>query len=81
MQHLRDFSKLIVDHSQVAVGTFDGVHRGHAALLSQMVQAAHAQGQSAVVITFWPHPVVVLKRIKGPVALTMPDERADLLGA
>jgi len=81
MQHLRDFSKQIVDRSQVAVGTFDGVHRGHTALLSQMVQAAHAQGQSAVVVSFWPHPVVVLKRIKGPVALTMPDERADLLGA
>jgi riboflavin kinase/FMN adenylyltransferase len=40
----------------VAIGSFDGVHRGHRLVL----ETARAAGQEATVVTFWPHPRLVL---------------------
>jgi len=40
----------------LAIGNFDGVHRGHRALLEQVVSAARARGLPAAVMTFEPHP-------------------------
>jgi len=47
-------------HSVVTIGNFDGVHRGHAALLSRVAERARATDADAVVVTFEPHPVAVL---------------------
>ena len=44
----------------VAIGVFDGVHRGHQHVISQMVRRAKELGGKSVVITFFPHPVRVL---------------------
>ena len=61
--------------SVCTVGTFDGVHLGHQALLRAMVDDAHTRGVPAAVVTFYPHPRVVLGR--APAAyLTLPDEKA-----
>ena len=40
----------------LAIGNFDGVHRGHRALLERVVDAARARGLPAAVMTFEPHP-------------------------
>jgi riboflavin kinase/FMN adenylyltransferase len=40
----------------LTIGNFDGVHRGHAALLARVVEAARARGLVAAVMTFEPHP-------------------------
>lgn len=40
----------------IAVGNFDGVHRGHQALLEEVVEAARARGLMPAVLTFEPHP-------------------------
>ncbi|HEX3054409.1 MAG TPA: riboflavin biosynthesis protein RibF, partial [Aggregatilineaceae bacterium] len=64
----------------VAVGMFDGVHRGHQFLLRRLVQAAHEQGWIPTVLTFFPHPDVVLGRASGRYYLTTPEQRATLLG-
>ena len=64
----------------LTIGSFDGVHRGHQAILSQLTAGAHAEGAPAVVITFHPHPSRVLRNRQGPFYLTDPDERAALLG-
>ena len=40
----------------VAIGNFDGVHRGHQALLHEVVEAAHARLLCPAVLTFEPHP-------------------------
>ncbi|GAB4468555.1 MAG: bifunctional riboflavin kinase/FAD synthetase [Burkholderiaceae bacterium] len=40
----------------LTIGNFDGVHRGHAALLARVVEAARARGLAAAVMTFEPHP-------------------------
>lgn len=47
--------------SSVALGIFDGVHRGHARLLQRCVALARAAGRRAVALTFAPHPAEVLR--------------------
>src|SRR5512142_434357 len=67
--------------SFITIGNFDGVHRGHQALLAEMSAAAHAAGCQAGVLTFDPHPLAVL-RPQVPLAfLTSMAERVALLSA
>jgi riboflavin kinase/FMN adenylyltransferase len=63
----------------LTIGAFDGVHRGHQAVIGSLVKGAHASGCSAVVVTFSPHPAEVLKDITAPYYLTTPEEREDLI--
>jgi riboflavin kinase/FMN adenylyltransferase len=80
MQQFTSLQSLHLKNAWVTIGSFDGVHRGHQAIVSQLVQAAHAQKEPAVVVTFFPHPAVVLRHIQSPYYLTSPEDRADLLG-
>ncbi|NTV40619.1 MAG: bifunctional riboflavin kinase/FAD synthetase, partial [Demequinaceae bacterium] len=43
----------------VTVGNFDGVHKGHQAVLAELVAAARARGAKAIAVTFDPHPKAV----------------------
>ena len=61
----------------VTVGSFDGVHRGHMALLERLVARAKESGGQSVVVTFSPHPREVLS--DGVKLLTSLDEKAALL--
>ena len=64
-----------------AVGNFDGVHRGHGALIRQLVQLADDLGGPAVVITFDPPPIAVLHpQLPLHPPLTTLERRAELLG-
>src|SRR5690606_4911892 len=65
----------------VAVGMFDGVHRGHQHLLRRLVARARENGLTPAVLTFFPHPDKVLGRAQGRYYLTLPEQRAALLGA
>ena len=60
---------------------FDGVHLGHRYLLARLVETARAEGCIPAVLTFYPHPDVVLGRASGRYYLTSPDQRAALLGS
>jgi len=66
--------------SLVTIGVFDGIHRGHQELIRQLVMTAHQADYKAVVLTFFPHPDVVLRGIESRYYLTTPDFRAQLLG-
>ncbi|MFZ6013640.1 MAG: adenylyltransferase/cytidyltransferase family protein, partial [Bacteroidota bacterium] len=55
---LDDFTKL--DYAVVTSGTFDGVHVGHQKILSRLREVASRYNGETVVITFWPHPRLVL---------------------
>jgi len=79
MNHHYSLEGITLQNSWLAVGVFDGVHRGHQQIISTLTRGAHAQGIPAVVVTFDPHPARVFGR--GEIKLlTLPAERADLLG-
>ena len=63
----------------VSIGTFDGVHLGHQALVRRLVKSAHAGNAPVVLLTFFPHPAAVLRGQHGPYYLTSPEERSALL--
>jgi riboflavin kinase / FMN adenylyltransferase len=64
----------------VTVGNFDGVHRGHQALVAAALAAARADGGTAVVLTFDPHPSHVLAPHRAPSALMTVEQKAEILG-
>jgi len=63
----------------VAIGNFDGVHRGHARIVERLLAASRAVGGPAVVFTFDPHPVRLLRPEHAPPPLTWTDRKAELL--
>jgi riboflavin kinase / FMN adenylyltransferase len=67
--------------SVATLGNFDGVHKGHQAVLATVVERARAEGAQAVAVTFEPHPVAVLHPDRAPQIITAPQQRLDLLGA
>ena len=71
------------DHgpSVVTVGMFDGVHRGHRALLDRVAAEAAARGLPAGAVTFDRHPLEVLRPEAKPPLLTTLDRKVALLGA
>jgi len=69
----------------VVIGVFDGVHRGHQALVDRAVRRSLEPGDSGarevIAVTFDPHPAAVLRPERAPLMLTNVDRRSDLLRA
>jgi len=61
--------------SVVTIGNFDGVHRGHQKILQNVVERSHKTGALATVLTFFPHPVRVLRPAAAPSLLATLDQR------
>lgn len=81
MEHHHSLENLHLNNTWVTIGAFDGVHIGHQSIITQMVSAAHTAQAQVVVITFFPHPLEVLRGDQGAFYLTTPEERAELLSA
>jgi riboflavin kinase/FMN adenylyltransferase len=80
MQHHWSVDGLALQRSWVTIGTFDGIHLGHQAIVRELVEGARSAEAPSVVVTFHPHPAVILKKRTHSFYLTTPDERAELLG-
>lgn len=65
----------------VAIGSFDGVHRGHQSVLAKLKALAAARGVPAIMLTFEPHPRDVFVPTPGIFRLTPPDAKARLAAA
>ena len=65
--------------SSVAIGTFDGVHRGHQAIIRRAVEDARRHNQPALVLTFDRHPIELFAPDRAPELITTPPQRNDLI--
>ncbi len=75
---LEDFTPL--NYGVVTSGTFDGVHLGHQKILHRLHEIAKRNNGESVVITFWPHPRMILKPNDISLKLLNTfEEKADLL--
>ncbi len=65
----------------VTLGTFDGVHRGHQAVLAEVIRRARSKKLASVLVTFDPHPLAVVNPSAAPKLLTLPEEKELLVVA
>lgn len=63
----------------VAIGNFDGVHQGHLRIVHRLLEKANEVGGPAIVFTFDPHPVRILRPEQCPPPLTWTQRKAQLL--
>lgn len=80
---VRDWRGLAPEHrgAAVAIGAFDGVHRGHQAVIASARAAAARLGAPLAVVSFDPHPRRWFQPDAAPFRLMTPDQMADALGA
>src|SRR5207244_4505010 len=70
----------MVPNAVVTIGTFDGVHAGHQKIISRLNELAAEQKGETVVLTFFPHPRMVLQPDDNDLKLiTTMNERIELL--
>lgn len=84
MQRWTDLSQIPAGYgpSVVTLGNFDGVHKGHQAVLATVAERARqfgSAGAHAVAVTFQPHPVAVLHPERAPQIITSAHQRLELL--
>src|SRR5919198_3921484 len=63
----------------ITVGTFDGVHRGHALVLDRTAERARHARLASLALTFDPHPLDVVNPSAAPPLLTLWDEKLEIL--
>jgi riboflavin kinase/FMN adenylyltransferase len=63
----------------VSIGNFDGVHRGHQSMIGVLTRLATEKGVPAVIFTFDPHPIALLRPGQSPPPLTTTERKLELL--
>ena len=62
----------------IAIGNFDGVHRGHRAMIEQLIERSRSHSRPAIIVTFDPHPLAFLRDTGAPPNLTTIPQRMEL---
>lgn len=75
---LQDASETL-QNTAVAIGVFDGVHRGHQEILRQTVREARSQGLTPLALTFDTHPTELFAPAQSPTYIATLDQRLELL--
>jgi len=65
--------------SVLTIGTFDGVHNGHKAIISQLLTASKKEGLTSIILTFFPHPRMILQEGNPIKLINTISEREELL--
>jgi len=79
VQHYTSLDGVNIQNTWLTIGSFDGVHLGHQQLIRELNNHAHQAGSKSCVLTFHPHPAVILRGRTGAFYLTTPTEKAELL--
>ena len=79
MRVLRGDSTLSSAPTALTIGNFDGVHRGHAALLERLVQSAEEKQLAPAVLTFEPHPREFFSPASAPARLSILREKLEFM--
>lgn len=66
-------------HTVVTIGTFDGVHIGHQKIIERLVNTAKASNLESAILTFFPHPRMVLQKDTGIKLINTIQERKEIL--
>lgn len=80
IRHLADFPAA-ARGGAVSIGNFDGVHGGHIQIVQRLLERAAEVDGAAIVFTFDPHPVRLLRPEQCPPPLTWTERKAELLAA
>ncbi|MFZ5568892.1 MAG: bifunctional riboflavin kinase/FAD synthetase [Thermodesulfobacteriota bacterium] len=78
IQNIYEFTEKL-PNAVVTIGNFDGVHKGHQALLAEVKQKAAALSGTSVAVTFEPHPIHVLQNNTYLPHITLFDQKMELL--
>ena len=76
LKALDSFSKT---DTVVTIGTFDGVHIGHQKIIKRLINTANQEGLNSVILTFFPHPRMVLQKDANIKLINTIDERSQIL--
>lgn len=81
MKIFRSAKEFITDEktSIVTIGTFDGVHIGHKEIIKNLIENAHHKNDKSIILTFFPHPRMVIQKGNNIKLLTTLDEKVALL--
>ncbi|EGV43743.2 bifunctional riboflavin kinase/FAD synthetase [Bizionia argentinensis JUB59] len=69
------------DDTVITIGTFDGVHIGHKKIIERLVNSAKNNGRKSAILTFFPHPRMVLQKDSDIKMLNTIDEKAAIMKA
>ena len=79
MQLIEDIDSFNNNGLALTIGFFDGVHVGHRFLLEQLQNIANKENLQSAILTFWPHPRIVLNEEYKPLMINDWDEKVTLL--
>lgn len=69
------------DPAIITIGTFDGVHVGHQKIVKRLIHTGKQEGLKSVILTFFPHPRMVLQKDSNIKLINTIDERSEILDA
>lgn len=81
LELIQSDTQKIHNHTVVTIGTFDGVHRGHQKIIKKLINVANANNLEATILTFFPHPRMVLQQDSNLKLINTIEERIELLKA
>lgn len=79
MKTKRNLNTLPNKQTVVTIGTFDGVHIGHQKIIKRLIDTGKASGLQSVILTFFPHPRMVLQKDSNIKLINTINERHDIL--